>query len=307
MYIMKVLFVCSKNSGGISPFVSEQADALSIAGVQVVIFTIIGKGLIGYLGNLKRLKKTINDFQPDIVHAHYGLTGLLANFQRKVPVVTTFHGCDINRFSLRLFSYVPLLFSAFNIFVSAAQVKKVRYIARKHLVVPCGVDFNVFKPVDKTNARMQLGWNTDKKYVLFSSGFDRPEKNAQLAKDALSLMPDVELVELKGFSRTEVVLAMNAADAGLLTSFREGSPMFIKEMMACKRPVVSTNVGDVEEQLSGLKGCFIVPFDTRAVVNALKEAMTYESVEVEAARYQQIDNQYVASRLIRIYSKIKKY
>ncbi|MEA4986423.1 MAG: glycosyltransferase [Paludibacter sp.] len=304
---MKVLFVCSKNSGGISPFVSEQADALSIAGVQVVIFTIIGKGLIGYLGNLKRLKKTINDFQPDIVHAHYGLTGLLANFQRKVPVVTTFHGCDINRFSLRLFSYVPLLFSAFNIFVSAAQVKKVRYIARKHLVVPCGVDFNVFKPVDKTNARMQLGWNTDKKYVLFSSGFDRPEKNAQLAKDALSLMPDVELVELKGFSRTEVVLAMNAADAGLLTSFREGSPMFIKEMMACKRPVVSTNVGDVEEQLSGLKGCFIVPFDTRAVVNALKEAMTYESVEVEAARYQQIDNQYVASRLIRIYSKIKKY
>ncbi len=304
---MKVLFVCSKNSGGISPFVSEQADALSIAGVQVVIFTIIGKGLIGYLGNLNRLKKTINDFQPDIVHAHYGLTGLLANFQRKVPVVTTFHGCDINRFSLRLFSYVPLLFSAFNIFVSAAQVKKVRYIARKHLVVPCGVDFNVFKPVDKTNARMQLGWNTDKKYVLFSSGFDRPEKNAQLAKDALSLMPDVELVELKGFSRTEVVLAMNAADAGLLTSFREGSPMFIKEMMACKRPVVSTNVGDVEEQLSGLKGCFIVPFDTRAVVNALKEAMTYESVEVEAARYQQIDNQYVASRLIRIYSKIKKY
>lgn len=304
---MKVLFVCSKNSGGISPFVSEQADALSIAGVQVVIFTIIGKGLIGYLGNLNRLKKTINDFQPDIVHAHYGLTGLLANFQRKVPVVTTFHGCDINRFSLRLFSYVPLLFSAFNIFVSAAQVKKVRYIARKHLVVPCGVDFNVFKPVDKTNARMQLGWNTDKKYVLFSSGFDRPEKNAQLAKDALSLMPDVELVELKGFSRTEVVLAMNAADAGLLTSFREGSPMFIKEMMACKRPVVSTNVGDVEEQLSGLKGCFIVPFDTRAVVNALKEAMTYESVEVEAARYQQIDNQYVAGRLIRIYSKIKKY
>lgn len=304
---MKVLFVCSKNSGGISPFVSEQADALSIAGVQVVIFTIIGKGLIGYLGNLKRLKKTINDFQPDIVHAHYGLTGLLANFQRKVPVVTTFHGCDINRFSLRLFSYVPLLFSAFNIFVSAAQVKKVRYIARKHLVVPCGVDFNVFKPVDKTNARMQLGWNTDKKYVLFSSGFDRPEKNAQLAKDALSLMPDVELVELKGFSRAEVVLAMNASDVGLLTSLREGSPMFIKEMMACKRPIVSTNVGDVEEQLTGLKGCFIVPFDTHAVVYALNKAMNDDSIEVDATRYQKIDNQYVVSELIKIYSKIKKH
>jgi glycosyltransferase involved in cell wall biosynthesis len=232
---------------------------------------------------------------------------LLANLQRKVPVVTTFHGCDINRFSLRLFSYMPLLFSAFNIFVSAAQVKKVKCVARKHHVIPCGVDFNVFKPVDKTDARMQLGWDADKKYVLFSSSFDRPEKNAQLAQNAISLMPEVELVELKGFSRAEVVLAMNASDAGLLTSFREGSPMFIKEMIACKRPVVSTNVGDVEEQLSGLKGCFIVSFDKYAVVRALKEAITVDSVEVDVARYQQIDNQYVAKELIRIYSEIIKH
>ncbi len=304
---MKILFVCSKNSGGISPFVSEQADALIKAGIQVDIFTIIGKGLPGYLRNFKKLKKTIRDFQPDVVHAHYGLTGLLANLQRKVPVVTTFHGCDINRFSLRLFSYMPLLFSAFNIFVSAAQVKKVKCVARKHHVIPCGVDFNVFKPVDKTDARMQLGWDADKKYVLFSSSFDRPEKNAQLAQNAISLMPEVELVELKGFSRAEVVLAMNASDAGLLTSFREGSPMFIKEMIACKRPLVSTNVGDVEEQLSGLKGCFIVPFDKYAVVQALKEAIAFDSVEVDVAKYQQIDNQFVAKELVRIYSEIIKY
>jgi glycosyltransferase involved in cell wall biosynthesis len=303
---MKVLFVCSKNSGGISPFVSEQADALTDAGMQVDIFTIIGKGLIGYLRNFKRLKKTIREFKPDVVHAHYGLTGLLANLQRKAPVVTTFHGCDINRLSLRLFSYIPLLFSKFNIFVSAAQVIKVKSVAGKHAVIPCGVDLNVFKPTSKVDARLQLGWETDKKYVLFSSNFDRPEKNAQLAKDALSLMPDITLVELKGFSREEVVLAMNAADVGLLTSFREGSPMFIKEMMACRRPVVSTNVGDVEEQLSGLKGCFIVPFDTCAVVNALNEAMAFESVEVDVERYQKIDNQYVASELIGIYSTIIK-
>lgn len=303
---MKILFVCSKNSGGISPFVSEQANALTDAGMQVEIFTIIGKGLTGYLRNFKNLKKTISEFKPDVVHAHYGLTGLLANLQRKVPVVTTFHGCDINRLSLRLFSYIPLLFSKFNIFVSAAQVTKVKLVARKHAVIPCGVDLNVFKPTSKVDARLQLGWETDRKYVLFSSNFDRPEKNAQLAKDSLSLMPDVTLVELKGFSRTEVVLAMNAADVGLLTSFREGSPMFIKEMMACKRPVVSTNVGDVEEQLTGLKGCFVIPFDALAVVNALKVAMSYETVEVDVERYQKIDNQYVASELIGIYSTIIK-
>ena len=201
---------------------------------------------------------------------------------------------------------MPLLFSKFNIFVSAAQVKKVSSVAGKHAVIPCGVDFDVFKPALKADARMQLGWAANKKYVLFSSSFDRPEKNAQLAKDAISLMPDVELVELKGFSRAEVVLAMNASDTGLLTSLREGSPMFIKEMIACNRPLVSTCVGDVEEQLSGLKGCFIVPFDKHAVVNALYEAMAFESLEVDSAKYHNIDNKFVASELFRIYKEVKK-
>ena len=36
------------------------------------------------------------DFKPDIIHAHYGLSGLLANLQRSIPVVTTYHGSDIN-------------------------------------------------------------------------------------------------------------------------------------------------------------------------------------------------------------------
>jgi glycosyltransferase involved in cell wall biosynthesis len=83
--------------------------------------------------------------------------------------------------------------------------------------------------------------------------------------------------------------------------------MFIKEMMACKRPVVSTNVGDVEEQLSGLKGCFIVPFDKYAVVQALKESIAFDSVDVDVAKYQQIDNQFVAKELVRIYSEIIKH
>jgi len=306
MFGMKVMFVCSKNSGGISPFVSEQAEALRRGGVEVYIFAIVGKGLRGYLANRNKMMDSVRQFTPDIIHAHYGITGFLANLQREVPVVTTFHGCDINRFSLRLFSYMPLLFSKYNIFVSPAQLKKVRGVAGKHAVIPCGVNFDLFKPFPKTDARKALGWKQDKKYVLFSSSFDRPEKNAQLAKDAMMLIPDAELVELKGFTRKEVVLAMNAADAGLLTSFREGSPMFIKEMLACKRPVVTTNVGDVEEQIAGSGGCFIVPYDKALVAKALLEAMTFDAAIVNEKNYQKIDNQFVASELMKIYTEILK-
>jgi glycosyltransferase involved in cell wall biosynthesis len=303
---MKVMFVCSKNSGEISPFVSEQADVLSKAGVEVSVFAIVGKGYSGYINNRKKLLKAIRQFRPDLIHAHFGLSGILANLQRSVPVVTTFHGCDINRFSLRILSYMPLLLSEFNIFVSAAQLTKVRFVAGKHAVIPCGVDFELFKPIPKAEAREILNWKSERKYILFSSSFDRPEKNAQLAKEAMTLIPDAELVELKGFTRNEVVLAMNAADAGLLTSFREGSPMFIKEMLACKRPVVTTKVGDVEEQIADSKGCFMVPFDKNAVANALMEAMRYETAIVDDSNYRKIDNLYVADQLIKIYSKIIK-
>ncbi len=304
---MKILIVCSNNSGSISPFVSEQADALTNAGVIIEFFPIIGKGFVGYLKNKTKMLKHIKEFQPDLIHAHFGLSGVLANMQNQVPVVTTYHGCDINRFVLRVFSYIPLLLSEFNIFVSNSQVKKVKFVAGKYAVIPCGVNFDLFKHIAKKQAREALGWQLDKKYILFSSSFDRPEKNALLAKEALRLLSDhTELVELKGFSRYEVMLAMNASDCGLLTSIREGSPMFVKEMLACKRPVVTTNVGDVQEQIASTEGCFIVPFDKELVAKSLLKALQFENAIVDESKYQEMDNQHIAEKLIKIYTQVLK-
>ena len=45
---------------------------------------------LGYLGNIKRLKRTITSFKPDIVHAHYatsyGLLGTLSGFDHFLSV-----------------------------------------------------------------------------------------------------------------------------------------------------------------------------------------------------------------------------
>ncbi len=50
---------------------------------------------------------------------------------------------------------------------------------------------------------------------------------------------------------------MKASDVLLLTSYWEGSPNVIKESMACNLPIISVDVGDVKEVISGTFNCFL--------------------------------------------------
>ena len=47
---MKFLFVCSWNKG-ISPIVKSQANPFKNKGIELEVFPIIGKALLGYLKN----------------------------------------------------------------------------------------------------------------------------------------------------------------------------------------------------------------------------------------------------------------
>ena len=93
---MKILIVCSATNQQIAPFIKEQVENLQSYGEMVDFYFINKKGIDGYIRALPGLKSKIRKFKPDIIHAHYGLSGLFANLQRKVPVITTFHGSDIN-------------------------------------------------------------------------------------------------------------------------------------------------------------------------------------------------------------------
>src|SRR5665647_359642 len=241
---MKILIVCSKNSGKTAPFIIEQGESLVRIGVEVDYYPIIGKGLNGYWENRKSYLEKIESFRPDIIHAHYGLSGLLANTQRNIPVVTTYHGSDINSSVLFILSRLNMVLSAHAIFVSNENRLK-SGLSKNFTLLPCGVDTKTFVPGLKAAARRLLGLDSEQNLVLFSSAFDITVKNSGLAVSALALLPDVQLIELKNYSREQVVLLLNAADVALMTSFTEGSPQFIKEAMACNCPVVSVPVGDV--------------------------------------------------------------
>lgn len=302
---MKVLIIASKNSGNLSPFVVEQAHALQQQGVVIDYFGIVGKGIKGYLRVLPSLRKKIKEFQPDIIHAHYGLSGLLANLQRKVPVVTTYHGSDINVATVRRFSKIAMRLSAWNVFVSQRNVELAK-IHKKFSLLPCGIDVDNFALQDKSEARNALGCDADGKYVLFAGAFDNEVKNAPLAQTAVKLLPNVQLIELKGYSRQEVATLFYAADVLLLTSFMEGSPQVVKEAMACNCPVVTVDVGDVKERLGRVQPSAIVERNPQAIASALKSVLEQDkrSNGREELLQQRLDNQSVAMKLISLYKRV---
>jgi glycosyltransferase involved in cell wall biosynthesis len=304
---MKVLVVASHNSGHFVPFIVEQTRALQYVGCEVEFFGLKGKGVKGYLRNLSALKKKIMEFCPDVIHAHYGLSGLFANLQRKVPVVTTYHGSDINDSNVLPLSKMAIRLSAWNVFVSQKTMEKVSP-KQCYSLVPCGIDFTDLQLTSKLEAqkRMRLKGNTH--FVLFAGAFDNQVKNAALAKASVAGLGDgTELIELKGYNRDEVTLLMCACDAFLLTSFSEGSPQVIKEAMACGCPIVSVDVGDVKERVEGVEGCFVASsFDAKELTELLGKALAFEGRTSGRERLAKdgLENMKVASELLKIYEKV---
>lgn len=308
---MRVLVVCSYKeelNGHIAPFVKEQMETIRSEGVECEQFLVRGKGVSGYLGNLKDLKRMISSFCPNVIHAHYGLCGLLANLQRKVPVVTTYHGSDINDRKAFRFSKMAIRLSAWNIFVSRKAID-FAHPKEHYSLLPCGVDLTELQLTERHEAKVRLRLDENKRYVLFASAFDNLVKNAPLAKEAVALLHEnhAELLELKGYSREEVTLLMCAADALLLTSFAEGSPQVVKEALACGCPIVSVDVGDVRERIEGVEGCFVAQTrEPQELAGLLDKAMAFKGKTKGRERIvaDGIENNKVAEELIKIYGQV---
>ena len=324
---MKILVLASDKGGKFVPFIEEQIVALQQAGVEIIRYGVTGKGITGYLRELPALRRFISAERPDLIHAHYGLCGLLANLQRRVPVVTTYHGSDINKPSILRFSKIAIRLSAYNIFVSKRNISIAlsphsliaSRLKKRCALLPCGV--NIPQPWTELQNKLvgQLTLNQwvqsvlskEMKNILFAGAFDNAVKDAPLAKAAINELASegvtVELIELKGYNRDQVNALMYNCDALLMTSKTEGSPQVIKEAMACGCPIVSVDVGDVAERTSGVEGCYIVPTrEPKDIAQAVLQAIAYEGRTNGREKIIEmgLSNEQVAEQLIEIYKQV---
>jgi len=314
---MKILVVCRWHGTHAAAFIMEQVESLRALGHDVKYCTAYKGGISGYMELYNNIRKNIAVWQPEIIHAHYGICGFIACLSAgKVSVVTTYPGSDINNKLVRPISRMAMRMSAYNIFMGNRQIAKVQDLAKpeKTIILRYGIMLDLFQPMDKLEARKlfrqakpeEAQWSDDDKLVLFSSKFTRIAKDPELAQQVCSIAGAKLLPLTGGYTKEEMVWLMNAVDAALVTSKSEGSPQFTKEVMACGTPIVSVDVGDVAEQVEGLDGCYISKTrEAEEIAGLLKKAICFGKTEGHKHISELgLSNEQVANRLVKIYNSI---
>ena len=297
-----------------APFVTEQGEAIRAIGHEVEFFLLKGN----YVKQYFALRKKIKEWKPDIIHAHYGLTAIVAELQCKVPVVTTFHNGETHHWYVNLMSSLFSKLAKHVIYVAPHIREKVYFKAQNYSIIPCGVSLNDCFLMDKAEVRKELEWELDKKYILFGGAFHDLRKNAPLLKEAVASLQreDIIVEEMWKRTRRECMLMMNAADVFALPTKNEGSPQALKEAMACNCPIVATDVADIKYMLSDMPGHYVLankngtPADwggdehsAGELAELLKEALNFKGRTQGRERIQKIGytNEQIARKIVEIY------
>lgn len=267
---MKILLVTNMFPNVDNPyygiFIKEQMDSICNYFPEITydVYFIEGyKSKFAYLKSVYEIHNILNRKQYDLIHIHYGFSGLflLKGMHKKIPVVVTLHGGDIQMAQKKwiqvYFTKQVLKKVDYAIYLNDYMGEVINQYAKKKSKIPCAVDLNLFRPIDKKEV-------TDNIYkIIFPSCRQRTVKNYSLFREVISILRNkylllIEEIELNHFSRIEVAHLFQTADLMLLTSYSEGSPQVIKEAMACNLPIVSTDVGDVRFLLNNVKDTAVV-------------------------------------------------
>jgi D-inositol-3-phosphate glycosyltransferase len=234
-----------------------------------------------------------NQLEYDLIHSHYWLSGLIGKQLQTlwhVPHAVMFHtlgaiknslGIGEHEPELRMKSEKEVISSCHRIIASTSRetkdlVKLYGAPPDKITVIPCGVNLDLFKPVDKETARKELGLD-HQKVILFVGRMD-PLKGLEQLLTSLTYMdgekPPLLIIvggDAHSHKRVQVLkriakelniqdrvtfigsvaqnrlpLFYSAADVCAIPSHYESFGMVALESLACGTPIVATNVGGIK-------------------------------------------------------------
>jgi len=239
---------------------------------------LLAASTIELVRNIRR-----NDYAFDIIDAHYfypdGVAAAYIARRLKIPLVITARGTDINLIPRYRIPRLQILWAADNAdaIITVCDALRQRLIElgvppEKVRTLRNGVDPKIFYPADRLEARRKLDLQ---RMTLLSVGHLIERKGHHLTIEALTLLPDVELILIGAGPEEQKLRSLaaslgvadrvrfageiaqgglreyyTACDATVLASSREGMANVLLESLACGCPVVATDVWGNPEVIS---------------------------------------------------------
>jgi glycosyltransferase involved in cell wall biosynthesis len=272
-------------------------------------------GILLFLSALPAVLRLHRRARFDLIDAHFvypeGLAAVLLGMVLRVPVVVTLRGMLplLMPFRLRRPQLRFALERAARIVAVAGSLKqdavRLGIPAERVRVIENGVDADLFRPLDRREARRSLGL-PEEGPLLVSVGTLAPRKGFHLVMEAMSRLadrfPDLRFAIVGGAGaegamekglrdiaarlgladrvvfagprqRAELAAWYSAADAFVLASAHEGCPNVVLEALSCGTPVVATPVGNVPELVPAEAGR-VVPREVPALAEAIGDVLS---------------------------------
>ena len=262
--------------------------------------------------------RSADHIEYDLIHSHYWLSGMLGIWAQetwKRPHVAMFHslGAVKNQTGIggpepeiRIATENAVIKTCHRI-LAPTQREKERLInfygatPDKIGVVPCGVDLELFYPMDQAAARLQLGFNPDDTLALFVGRFDSMKGLDRLIEamrylkhrrhlrliivggDGIHTPEGEKLLVLARTYGVEESIAFigrieqkdlppyyNVADVMVMPSHYESFGLVSLEALACGIPVVATPVGVMDTLIKeGQNGRLVANGDAKLLAKAI--------------------------------------
>ena len=179
---------------------------------------------------------------------------------------------------------------------------------KRIVVIPNGIDTDVFRRIEKKLARKILGLSPDKKYILFGAVNSTSDKNKgfSLLMDCLKVLNDKisnKKTELLIFGNSEsenikdapfkcryfgkinddekLTLLYSAADVFVCPSLIENLPNTVVESLSCGTPVVAFKVGGLCDIVSHKENGFLAkPFDVSDLSTGILWAINHHNYKM---------------------------
>ena len=303
----KVSVVALSGSGG------DAAAELTAAGAAFVTLRM-RKGLADPRGWI-RFHRWVRRHSPDVIHAHLPHAAWLARWSRLAApvrvVVDTLHSSSTGtlgrKLGYRWSGWLADRVTAVSQAAAVAHLSCSMVSQSKLLVLPNGVDGNVWRPDPPVRKAARLELGLQREFLWLAAGRLEPVKDYPTLLAAMAQVPEParlliagagplqdELIQLAarlglerrvrflGFA-TDIHRWMQAADGFVLSSRWEGLPMGLLEAAACGLPAVATCVpGTPEVILDGQTGWLAPAGDSAALGEFMTRMVRLPSEERRA-------------------------